>query len=132
MLDSMKNPYNIEDCMTEILNSCCSKEEIKAITFEELEDEGSETPNIIWLGEKQPVMTDRHFKSLDLSNKEIKHYVPSIESPPVLKLKNLQSYLKYVYVGDNNTLSVIISYSLNADKEKSLEDALGRYKKANE
>ena len=63
---------------------------------------------------------DRHFESLDLSNKEVKPFVLSIESPPVLELKLLPSHLKYVYLGDNNTLLVIISFSLNADQENSL------------
>lgn len=57
-------------------------------------------------------------------------YVPSIELPPIIELKLLPSQLKYVCLGKNNTLLIIISSSLNADKENSLVDVLGRYKKA--
>ena len=48
---------------------------------------------------------------------------------PVLELKLLLSHLKYVYVGDNDTLPVIILSSLNAEQEKSMVDVLERYKK---
>ena len=74
--------------------------------------------------------TNKQFKSLDLSNREIKPYVPSIESLLVLELKLLPLHLKYVYRGDNDTLPVIISSFLNAEHEKSWVDVLGRYKKA--
>ena len=73
---------------------------------------------------------DRLFKSLDLSNREVKPYIPSIELPPILELKLLSSHLKYIYLGKNNTLPVIISSSLNAYKERRLVNVLGRYKKA--
>ena len=59
---------------------------------------------------------DRHFKSLDLSNREVKPFIPSIMSPLTLELKFLPSHLKYVYLGDNNTLPVIILSSLNVDQ----------------
>ena len=107
VLDVMNSPNEVEDCslisivdfsVTERLNNCHSKKEINTVTFEELEDKDPEAANIAWLGEKQPVRHDKQFESLDLSNKEIKPYVPSIESPPVLELKLLASHLKYVYL----------------------------------
>ena len=73
-------------------------------------------------------LNNKYFESLDLSNREIKPFVSSIESPPVFELKLLPSHLKYIYLGDNNTLLVIISSSLNVDQEKSLMDVLGGYK----
>ncbi|XP_024041801.1 uncharacterized protein LOC112098980 [Citrus clementina] len=125
------NLINIVDLIVvKRLNSCYSNKEIKAVTFEELEDEDLETVDIAWLGEKQPVRIDKHFKSIHLSNREVKLYVPSIESPPILELKLLLSYLKYVYISDNNTFPLIISSSLNADQENGLVDVLGKYKKA--
>ncbi|KAK9177532.1 hypothetical protein WN944_029555 [Citrus x changshan-huyou] len=75
----MKSPDEVEDCnfisvvdftIVERLHNCCNKEEISAVTFEELEDEDPEAADIVWLGEKQPIRADRHFESLDLSNKE--------------------------------------------------------------
>lgn len=113
VLDVMKRCNEVENCnfvnvvdfaVTEMLNSCYSKEEINVVIFEELEDEDPKTVNMAWLGEQQPVGTDRHFESLNLSNREIKPSIPSIESTPVLELKTLPSHLKYAYLCDNNTL----------------------------
>lgn len=59
---------------------------IKVVTFEEIEYEDLEATDIALLGEKQPIRTNKHFESLDLSTREVKPYVPSIESPSVLKL----------------------------------------------
>ena len=124
VLDAMKSPHHIEDCnfisivdfaVIERLNNCCIKEEINTVIFEELEDKDPETTNIVWLWEKQLVKADRHFESPDILNMEVKPYVLFIESPPILELKLLPSHLKYVYLGNNNTLLVIISSSLSAD-----------------
>ena len=73
----------MELVVTDNLNNYCSSEEIKVATFEELENEDVAAVHIAWLGEKQPVTTDRHFESLGLSNREVKPIVPSIELPPV-------------------------------------------------
>ena len=135
----MKSPDEVEDynlisivdfTVTERLNNCCSKEDIKAATFEELEEEDATTVHIAWLGVKQLLRYDRHFEPLDLLSREVKLSTPSIESPLILELKLLPSHLKYVYLGKNNTLPIIISSFLNTDQEKSLVDVLGRYKKA--
>lgn len=75
-------------------------------------------------------ITDKEIESLDLSNREVKPSIPSIESPHILELILLPSHLKYAYLSDNNTLLVIISSSLNAYQEKRLVDVLERYKKA--
>ena len=51
----MKSLDEVEDCdlvgavkltVTDILNNCCNNEEIKAATFEELEDEDAATTHI--------------------------------------------------------------------------------------
>ena len=74
----MKSPDEVEDCnfisvvdfvVAEILNSCCSKEEISVVTFEELDYKDHEAANITWSGEKQPVKNDKHFESLDFLNR---------------------------------------------------------------
>ncbi|XP_038902440.1 uncharacterized protein LOC120089086 [Benincasa hispida] len=46
------------------------------------------------------------------------------------KLKALPSYLKYMYLGERNTLLVIISRELTPTKEESLIDILKTYKEA--
>ena len=138
VLEAMKNPDKVEDCnfinvvdfvVSERIYSCYSKEEIKAATFKELEEKDVAATHTTWLGEKQTMRYDRHFESLNLSEREVKPIVTSIESLHILELKLLPSRLKYVYLGKHNTLLVIISSSLNTDHEMSLVDVLRKYKK---
>ena len=74
----MKSPDEIEDCniinvvdfiVTERLRSCCSKKEINAVTFKELDDKYCGAANIAWSREKQLVRNDKHFESLALLNR---------------------------------------------------------------
>lgn len=90
MLEVIKSLDEVEDyhfvstvelAIINSLNNYCRKEEIKAVTFEELKDKDAEAAHIASLGEKQHVRTNRHFKSLDLSNRKVKHVVPSIYLP---------------------------------------------------
>ncbi|XP_021992121.1 uncharacterized protein LOC110888932 [Helianthus annuus] len=49
---------------------------------------------------------------------------PSLESPPQVELKTLPKHLKYAFVGDNNTLPVIITSNLSLEQEKALMEVL--------
>ncbi|KAK9020038.1 hypothetical protein V6N11_054536 [Hibiscus sabdariffa] len=67
------------------------------------------------------------FESLDFTE-----FVPpksSLEIAPALELKPLPSHLKYVYLGTNDTLPVIISSQLNANQELSVVNLLKQYNK---
>lgn len=55
---------------------------------------------------------------------------PSVEEPPQLELKPLPSHLKYVYLGENDTLPVIISSCLEPIAEESLLKLLKQHKRA--
>ncbi|KAK9043080.1 hypothetical protein V6N11_071431 [Hibiscus sabdariffa] len=68
------------------------------------------------------------FESLDFS--EFIAPKPSLEHAPLLELKSLPPHLKYVYLGSNETLHVIISSKLLPDQECSLINLLSQYKKA--
>ena len=46
---------------------------------------------------------------LEFSNTKL---LPSVVQPPVLELKSLPEHLKYVYLGDHETLPVIIANGL--------------------
>ncbi|CAN6542444.1 unnamed protein product [Malus baccata var. baccata] len=56
--------------------------------------------------------------------------LPSIVQPPTLELKPLPSHLKYVFLGEDQTLPVIISSSLTAQKEDKLIRVLKEHKSA--
>ncbi|KAM1837494.1 hypothetical protein ACFX14_019295 [Malus domestica] len=54
--------------------------------------------------------------------------LPSIVQPPTLELKPLPSHLKYVFLGKDQTLPVIISSSLTAQEEDKLIRVLKEHK----
>ncbi|CAN6677821.1 unnamed protein product [Malus baccata var. baccata] len=56
--------------------------------------------------------------------------LPSVIQAPVLELKPLPDHLKYVFLGDNETLPVIVSSSLMAIEEEKLIRVLKEHKTA--
>ncbi|KAM1606927.1 hypothetical protein EV2_028492 [Malus domestica] len=56
--------------------------------------------------------------------------LPSVVQPPTLELKPLPSHLKYFFLGDDETLPVIISSTLMAQEEDKLVRVLREYKTA--
>ncbi|KAA3479768.1 gag-asp_proteas domain-containing protein [Gossypium australe] len=71
----------------------------------------------------------KSFEYLDLSARSFKPPRPSIEEPPALELKPLLLHLKDAYLGNNNTLPVVISVELTPDQETKLLDVLRRSKR---
>ncbi|CAM8894108.1 unnamed protein product [Rhodiola kirilowii] len=56
--------------------------------------------------------------------------LPSIVQAPEVELKPLPEHLKYAFLGENNTLPVIIKSGLGADQERRLVEVLSRHKLA--
>ncbi|KAM0964170.1 hypothetical protein ACFX2A_023561 [Malus domestica] len=56
--------------------------------------------------------------------------LPSVTQAPVLELKPLPDHLKYAFLGDNETLPVIVSSSLTAIEEEKLIRVLKEHKTA--
>ena len=56
--------------------------------------------------------------------------LPSLISPPKLDLKPLPENLKYVYLGDDETLPVIISIVFKLEQEEKLVRVLRGHKEA--
>ncbi|CAN6712696.1 unnamed protein product [Malus baccata var. baccata] len=56
--------------------------------------------------------------------------LPSIIKAPILELKPLPSHLKYIFLGENETLPAIISSSLTAQEEEKLFRVLKEFKSA--
>ena len=52
------------------------------------------------------------------------HVLPSSERHPDLELKQLPKFLKYAYLGGNQTFPVVISSSLTIEQEIALIDLL--------
>ncbi|KAL4347377.1 hypothetical protein GQ457_17G007900 [Hibiscus cannabinus] len=110
---------------------CCSKiiqikdfENLKRGDDEELEATPCDSHQV----SSFTIRPGMRFESLDFS--EFTAPKPSLEHAPSLELKPLPPHLKYVYLGSNETLPVIISAKLLPDQECSLINLLSKYKKA--
>ncbi|CAN6711744.1 unnamed protein product [Malus baccata var. baccata] len=90
-----------------------SEEFIELVTaLESLPKHGGKSPN---------------FDSIPISTNKL---LPSIIQAPVLELKPLPSHLKYIFLGENETLPAIISSSLTAQEEEKLVRVLKEFKSA--
>ena len=121
VLEAMRNPDEIEDCnflsvvdlvVADRMDRCYSNVLDKVTTFEEVEDEDVAAIQTDWMDKQQSNRHSRVIEHLNLSDREVKTTLPSIESLPSFELKLLPSHLKYAYLGQNNTLPVIISSTL--------------------
>ena len=101
VLEAMRNPDEIEDCnfLSEVdlvvanrMDKCCSNVLNKVTTFEEVEEEDVAVIQIDWMDKQQSNRHNRVIEHLNLSDREVKTTLPSIESPPSLELKQLPSY----------------------------------------
>lgn len=64
--------------------------------------------------------------SLDLKNRPTPPAKPSIEEPPVLELKELPVHLRYVFLGEINTLPMITTPDLTEEQVDALVRVLQR------
>ena len=71
------------------------------------------------VGESPPL------SSISISTNKL---LPSVVQPPSLELKPLPDHLKYVFLGDDETLPVIVSSTLTAQEEDKLLRVLREYK----
>ncbi|CAN6720986.1 unnamed protein product [Malus baccata var. baccata] len=62
-----------------------------------------------------------NFKSIPISTNKL---LPSIVQAPILDLKPLPSHLKYIFLGENETLPATISSSLTAQEEEKLKSGV--------
>ncbi|CAN6552280.1 unnamed protein product [Malus baccata var. baccata] len=68
-----------------------------------------------------------NFNSIPISTNKL---LPSIIQAPVLELKPLPSHLKYIFLGENETLPAIISSFLTTQEEEKLVRVLKEFKSA--
>ncbi|XP_061351099.1 uncharacterized protein LOC133296164 [Gastrolobium bilobum] len=92
-----------------------------AIAEEGAIDEEEVEACLAWI-DAQPVMSfkKRHYKFLNLQEWKAQPPKPSIEEPLVLELKPLSDHLRYAYLGENDTLPMIISSLLTKMQEEHL------------
>ncbi|KAJ9557142.1 hypothetical protein OSB04_011756 [Centaurea solstitialis] len=124
VLDSLTYPEDRKECSTlsEIESWCQEKTLGEILGNEDYESDEEEIENV-----EAPLVTAA-FEILE--NEDRKTLVPSLEVAPDLELKQLPSHLKYAYLGDLGKLPVIISSSLEKDREENLIEMLKQHIKA--
>ncbi|XP_062075995.1 uncharacterized protein LOC133780137 [Humulus lupulus] len=141
VFQAMKFPDNIEECsrlsvietlVAKTFNKEICKADLGVNIFEDDEEFSKEEESqVTWVESSKPAMKfSKHFESLNLSEGNFKPPKPSIQEPPKLELKPLPSHLKYAYLGDNETLPVIISAYLGAEAECLLLEVLKKHQRA--
>ncbi|CAN6728503.1 unnamed protein product [Malus baccata var. baccata] len=82
------------------------------------------------IGLKNEGLALRHAHGNNKEHLDVPIQEELVEMPPSLELKPLPSHLKYVFLGEQETLAVIISSSLTAQEEDKLVRVLWEYKTA--
>ena len=136
----MRFPDEVEECsavgvlddlvLAELTKNAYEEIEEEDITKAELEVEQVDDDSQALVGKTDQVVVcqRRPFESLELSERSLTPPRPSIEEPPVLELKPLPSHLKYAYLGEESTLPVIISSTLDEEQENRLLEVLKKHK----
>ena len=112
-----RNESVVDFVVADRMDKCCSKVFDRVNTFDDVEEKDVAAIQTDSMEEKQSERHTRFIEHLNLSDSEVKTTLPSIESSPSLELKLLPSHLKFTYLGQNNTLPVIISSTLDAGQE---------------
>ncbi|KAK8952364.1 hypothetical protein KSP39_PZI003940 [Platanthera zijinensis] len=102
---------------------------LSVLTNEEIEEDPDLTETVETLNTYEHTSTANMFELISRP-RDSEVTKPSILEPPTLELKPLPENLKYVFLGEDNTLPVIIDASLVKEKEEKLLEVLREYKGA--
>ena len=107
---------SIEDLCSEISLLRDDPLEVALNGADDSEDSKMVKEIVTWMNSFAPNRRT-YFEDLGVGTSRI---LPSIEQAPELKLKTLPSHLKYSYLGNSQTLPVIISADLTPEEEAKL------------
>ncbi|KAI3828508.1 hypothetical protein L1987_02609 [Smallanthus sonchifolius] len=110
-----------EDSTTE---TCFSCDRLQVETSKELEEEEKRLEAMA-IKDGRPPWTHQVESFPEHIDKKLK---PSLEKPPKVESKELPKNLKYAFVGENDTLPVIIASNLTKEQEEAVMKVLATYK----
>ncbi|KAD3066772.1 hypothetical protein E3N88_34652 [Mikania micrantha] len=102
----------------------CDRDELSMVEDMEEEDRKME---VLMASDGRPPWTIQVESLPDSIDSKLK---PSLEEPPKSELKELPKHLKYAFLGENNTLPVIIAANLDEAQEEALMEVLVTHKAA--
>ncbi|KAM2806294.1 hypothetical protein COP1_046927 [Malus domestica] len=121
LYDSIKYPS--ED------HSCFSIDVFASLAHDHFKQFNDDALELVVALESLPLQSGKFLDPISISVLTNK-LLPSVVQPSTLELKPLPSHLKYVFLGDDETLPVIISSTLTAQEEDKLVRVLREYKTA--
>ncbi|XP_076927296.1 uncharacterized protein LOC143590815 [Bidens hawaiensis] len=117
------NPHESGDDATEECAICCRKAVEHVLQLQEEEKE----VELYAASIGKPPWSQQVERLPDMINSKLK---PSLENPPTVELKELLKHLKYVILGEGETLPAIIAANLEYEQEKALVEVLKEHKEA--
>ncbi|XP_049381255.1 uncharacterized protein LOC125845765 [Solanum stenotomum] len=123
--------YVIDEVVASVSEMMCMDEPLAVVFANYDEDEVQGYDEVVAILSGLGGYSNNSIKvDIDLINRESPPAKQSTEEPPELELKALSSHLRYVFLGANNTLPVIIAADLLEWQVKLLVVVLKRYIKA--
>ncbi|XP_057808682.1 uncharacterized protein LOC131023155 [Salvia miltiorrhiza] len=124
--NAMKHPTDTE--MVKSVDIIKKVVEENGITEEDLQEEHLQEAMKVLNAWSEGV---NHTEALKIPTlKEEDRLIPSIQRAPKLELKSLPKHLKYIFLGENDTLPVIINSELTLEDENKVKMTLGKYNEA--
>ncbi|XP_076927634.1 uncharacterized protein LOC143591263 [Bidens hawaiensis] len=114
------NPHESEEDATEECVICCRKSVEHVLQLKEEE----RAVEVFAASIGKPPWSQQVERLPDTIDSKLK---PSLESPPVVELKELPKHLKYVFLGEGETLPAIIALNLKDEQERALMEVLKQY-----
>ena len=105
----------LSDSLHKAINSLC--------------EEDIDVDEMVKVLDSQPILPQR-FKVMETSDLPFHKLLPSIEVPPILELKQLPKHLRYIFLGLDDTLPIIISSELTILQKEKLIKILKDHKSA--
>ncbi|CAN6579422.1 unnamed protein product [Malus baccata var. baccata] len=123
--DVMRYPHDGHSCFSiDVIDSWVQE------FLDDLSEDALEKTLTQSVGLKNEGLTLRHADDNNKKHLAVPIQEELVEMPPSLELKLLLSHLKYVFLGEQETLPVIISSSLTAQEEDKLVRVLREYRTA--
>ncbi|XP_076954069.1 uncharacterized protein LOC143628334 [Bidens hawaiensis] len=110
------NPHESEDDATEECAICCRKTVKHVLQLQEEE----KAVELYAASIGKPPWSQQVERLPDTIDSQLR---PSLESPPAIELKELPKHLKYVFLGEGETLPAIIAANLEDEQEKALVES---------
>ncbi|PIN27063.1 hypothetical protein CDL12_00161 [Handroanthus impetiginosus] len=133
---AMKFPNESDECFSVSLfdnpagNESIAEQSLDSVEralLDRIDKENEEDLEVVKTLDASKVFKSRGVESLARTSPS-KVLKPSVEEPPTLELKPLPSHLRYAYLGESDTLPVIISSSLSDVQVEKLLRVLRDYK----